>query len=145
MIDKYFSSVKEMVGKALPNIKPWEHLNLNYKVTAKINEEKCIGCQICYIACEDGAHQAIEPESSNGNRIPKIIEENCVGCNLCSLVCPVENCVTMVRKDDGKEVVTWKDRTDEGNIPTTWNDNLAGGVGHYVPKPRDALQKKDGI
>lgn len=141
MIDKNFNSVKEMVGKALPNIKPWEHLNLNYKVTAKINEEKCIGCQICYIACEDGAHQAIALESSNGNRIPKIIEENCVGCNLCSLVCPVENCVTMVRKDDGTEVVTWKERTDKGNIPTTWNDKLAGGVGHFVPKPKDALKK----
>ncbi len=145
MIDKSFNSVVEMVGKALPNIKQWEHLNLNYKVTAKINEEKCIGCQICYIACEDGAHQAIALETSNGNRIPKIIEENCVGCNLCSLVCPVENCVTMVRKDDGKEVVTWKERTDKGNIPTTWNDRLAGSVGHYVPEPKEALQKKDGI
>ncbi|NOY58772.1 MAG: 4Fe-4S dicluster domain-containing protein, partial [Calditrichaeota bacterium] len=106
-----------------------------------INKEKCIGCQLCYIACEDGAHQAIALEPANGNRIPVIIEDNCVGCNLCSLVCPVENCITMVRKDDGKEVVTWKQRTEKGNIPTTFNDQLAGGVGHRVPAPQDALQK----
>ncbi|MFC2088900.1 NAD(P)-binding protein, partial [Calditrichota bacterium] len=67
--------------------------------------------------------------------------KNCVGCNLCSLVCPVENCITMVRQDDGCEVESWKARTEKGNVPTTWNDNLAGGVGHYVPKPTDALNK----
>jgi len=141
MIDKGFSSVEEMVGKALPNIKPWEHLNLNYKVLASINEDKCIGCQLCYIACEDGAHQAISLESSDENRIPVILEDNCVGCNLCSLVCPVENCITMIRKDDDKKIVTWKERSDRGDIPTTWDDELAGGVGHYVPAPKDALKK----
>jgi len=143
MVDKGFNLVEEMVGKALPSIKPWEHLNLNYKVKAHINEEKCIGCQVCYIACEDGAHQAISLDSTNGNRVPAIIEDNCVGCNLCSLVCPVEDCITMVRKDDRKEVVTWKQRTDMGSIPTTWNDVLAGGVGHYTPEPKEALAKKD--
>ncbi|NOY60481.1 MAG: NAD-dependent dihydropyrimidine dehydrogenase subunit PreA, partial [Calditrichaeota bacterium] len=65
MIDKNFNSVKEMVGKALPNITAWEYLNMNYKVTAQINKEKCIGCQLCYIACEDGAHQAIALEPAN--------------------------------------------------------------------------------
>jgi len=142
MIEKKFSSVNEMVGKALPNIKPWEHLNLNYKVIASINEEKCIGCQLCYIACEDGAHQAIKLEQENGNRIPVIIEENCVGCNLCALVCPMDKCITMVRKDDGKDSTTWKERTDEGNIPTTFNDPLAGGVAHHIPEPKEALTKK---
>lgn len=143
MNDKGFKSITDIVGKALPNIKPWEHLNLNYKVIASINEEKCIGCQLCYIACEDGAHQAIAKDSSNGNRIPAIIEENCVGCNLCALICPVENCITMVRTDDSKKVVTWKERTDRGDIPTTWNDQLAGGAGHYIPAPKDALKNKE--
>lgn len=142
MDEKGFKTVDEMVGKALPNTKHWEELNLKYKVVADINEDKCIGCQLCYIACEDGAHQAIGLSDDVNNRKPHIIEENCVGCNLCSLVCPVENCITMVRKDDGKQHLTWKERTEKGNIPTTFNDELAGGLHHWVPEPKDALKKK---
>ena len=37
----------------------WKHLNLNYKIVAQIDEAKCIGCDLCYIACWDGAHQCI--------------------------------------------------------------------------------------
>ena len=37
----------------------WKNLNLNYKIIARIHEEKCIGCDLCYIACWDGAHQCI--------------------------------------------------------------------------------------
>jgi dihydropyrimidine dehydrogenase (NAD+) subunit PreA len=142
MIEKEFTSIPEMVGKALPNIKPWEYLNLNYKVIAEIDKETCIGCQLCYIACEDGAHQAISIESAGEDRIPQIIEENCVGCNLCALVCPVEGCISMIRKDEGEDVVTWKKRTDEGTIPITFNDKLAGGVHHKIPEPKDGLGKK---
>ena len=139
MIDKNFNSVQEMVGLALPNVKKWEHLNLSYKVIAEINDEKCIGCDLCYVACDNGAHQAIG--LNRETRIPYVIEENCVGCNLCSLVCPVEDCITMAQVDTGKEAVTWKERTDKDDIPKTFNDKLAGGVGHFIPKPGDALKK----
>jgi dihydropyrimidine dehydrogenase (NAD+) subunit PreA len=88
MDEKGFASIDAMVGRALPNVMHWEDLNLKYKVVANINEDKCIGCQICYTACEDGAHQAIGLSADPLNRKPHIIEENCVGCNLCSLVCP---------------------------------------------------------
>ncbi|MBK8549952.1 MAG: NAD-dependent dihydropyrimidine dehydrogenase subunit PreA [Ignavibacteria bacterium] len=140
MTEKGFNTIDEMVGKALPNVKSWEDLNLDYKIIAEISKEKCIGCQLCYIACEDGAHQAIGL-THNGTRVPFIIEENCVGCNLCSLVCPVEECITMIRKDDGKLVGTWKERTRLGSIPTTFNDKLAGGLHHWVPEPASALKK----
>ena len=65
-----------------------------------------------------------------------------MGCNLCAIVCPVEECITMVRKDDGSKVVTLDERTNANNIPTTFNDQLAGGLGHYVPEPTDALGKR---
>ena len=139
MQDKGFETVDQVVGKALANVTTWENLNLKYKVIAAIDQQKCIECQLCYTACEDGAHQAIG--LSKESRIPYIIEENCVGCNLCSLVCPVEGCITMERRDDGKEQVTWKQRTEKGNIPTTFNDKLAGGLGHWIPDPKDALNK----
>ena len=142
MDEKGFKTLEDFRGKALPNIKHWEDLNLKYKVTASINESKCIGCQLCYTACEDGAHQAIALSTDPANRIPSIIDENCVGCNLCSLVCPVEDSITMERRDDGKEHLTWGERTAAGNIPKTFNDELAGGLHHWVPEPAEALVKK---
>ena len=141
MDEKGFKTIDEMVGKALPNITAWEHLNLEYKIVASISDEKCIGCQLCYIACEDGAHQAIELSADIQNRTPKINEGNCVGCNLCSLVCPVEGCITMIRKDDSK-TVTWHERTEAQNIPTTFDDTLAGGLAHHVPHPTEALKRR---
>lgn len=142
MDEKGFATIDQMVGKALPNVMHWEDLNLKYKVVASINEDKCIGCQLCYTACEDGAHQAIGLSKDESNRKPYIIEENCVGCNLCSLVCPVEQCITMERKDDGKATLTWKERTLAGNIPTTFDDALAGGLHHWVPEPMSAFDTK---
>lgn len=142
MDEKGFANIDQMVGKALPNVNQWQHLNLKYQVKANINDDKCIGCQLCYTACEDGAHQAIALPSNSQSRVPSIIEENCVGCNLCSLVCPVEDCITMVRTDDGSEKISWKERTQNGTAPNSFNDERAGGVGHFVPEPADALKKK---
>jgi len=143
MNEKGFETIYDFVGKALPNVTEWKHLNLKHKVVASINEDKCIGCDLCYIACDDGAHQAIRiPNRENGNRIPEIIDENCVGCNLCSLVCPVEECITMEQRDDGKEHITWEERTKANTIPTTFDDDRAGGKHHFVPSVQDALKHR---
>jgi dihydropyrimidine dehydrogenase (NAD+) subunit PreA len=140
MEDKGYNSIYDFAGKALPNVTEWKHLNLKHSVKAKINEDKCIGCDLCYIACDDGAHQAIKLDPNAENRIPEVIDENCVGCNLCSLVCPVEDCITMEKVDDGKEHVTWDELTLADKIPNSFNDDRAGGKGHYVPEPKDALK-----
>jgi dihydropyrimidine dehydrogenase (NAD+) subunit PreA len=142
MREKGFDKLTDFIGLSLPRVKHWEELNLNYKVVASIDEKKCIGCQLCYTACEDGAHQAIRVSTTEGVRIPEIIEDNCVGCNLCSLVCPVEECITMVRKDDiDKPRETWSDYNAQDKAPTTFNDQRGGGVGHWVPTPADAAAK----
>jgi dihydropyrimidine dehydrogenase (NAD+) subunit PreA len=115
---KGYSSVNELRGKAVKSVNKWETLNLNYKRIADINYDKCIGCNLCYIACEDGAHQAIDLVAENGRglgpgrlpgkKIPQINVDHCVGCNLCSLVCPVENCITMVDVDTKQPHMSWK-------------------------------------
>jgi dihydropyrimidine dehydrogenase (NAD+) subunit PreA len=142
MEEKGYNTIYDFVGKALPNVTEWKHLNLKHVVKAEINKEKCIGCELCYIACDDGAHQAIRLDDTGASRIPEVIEENCVGCNLCALVCPVEDCITMVKKDDGTQHETWHQLTENDQIPNTFNDDRAGGKGHFVPTPADALKVK---
>ena len=139
MQDKGYTKIDDFVGKALPNVVEWKDLNLKHKVIAQINESKCIGCDLCYVACDDGAHQAIALSQSK-SRIPSIIEENCVGCNLCALVCPVEDCITMVKVDDGTEHVTWAEKTNSNDVPDSFDDPRAGGNGHHVPEPTEAFK-----
>jgi dihydropyrimidine dehydrogenase (NAD+) subunit PreA len=109
---KGYTRVEEFRGKALPNYVEWGELNLNYKIIARIDPAKCIQCQLCFAACEDGAHQCIEIPV--GTRIPRILEDECVGCNLCQLVCPVETCITMVEVDTGLPRESWNERVAKG-------------------------------
>jgi dihydropyrimidine dehydrogenase (NAD+) subunit PreA len=59
MDDKGFRTLDDFRGLSLPKLTEWKHLDLNYKIVARIHEDKCIGCDLCYIACWDGAHQCI--------------------------------------------------------------------------------------
>ena len=86
------TSVDEIVGRAVPKVKDWKDLNLNYVTKAVIDEDLCIKCGRCYAACEDTSHQAIE---MGEDRTFRVKDDECVACNLCVNVCPVENCITM--------------------------------------------------
>ena len=115
---------------------------------AAIDEEKCIGCNLCTVACHDGAHQCIHPPgtkaieghvapmaeiaaerlaASAGDelyRIPWVDETECVGCNLCNLVCPVEGCITMEEARRAEDKDTWNARVASGrdNVPGSLAD-----------------------
>jgi dihydropyrimidine dehydrogenase (NAD+) subunit PreA len=108
--ERGMKSVAELRGRALPSVKRWEELNLNYRVIASVDPQKCIGCGLCYVACDDGAHQAIGARPDGRGRTEvTILEDKCVGCNLCSLVCPVAGCITMKRVDDfGEQHLDWR-------------------------------------
>ncbi len=89
-----YKTIAEFEGSAVPNLSDWQHLNLNYVTKARIDQDSCIKCGRCHIACEDTSHQAIT-DMVDGARMFEVIDEECVGCNLCVNVCPVENCITM--------------------------------------------------
>ncbi len=142
MREKNFHATTDFVGKSASRIRSWGDLDLNYKVVAQIDEQKCINCGLCYIACEDGCHQSIRiepvPEQEFIARHPDhdqrvfesgcksfvhgagagyvnsftINQDTCVGCNMCSLVCPVRDCITMQPIPTGKESMSWKQYQD---------------------------------
>jgi dihydropyrimidine dehydrogenase (NAD+) subunit PreA len=134
---KGFASVTEILGKSVPYVDDWGNLDLNYKIVAKIDEEKCIGCNLCYIACEDGAHQCIRvAERGSGDlrhgplpkHVPQVLEDECVGCNLCALVCPVPGCITMAEVQTGRASMSWKQLQDaRGKNPQCSMDELLAG------------------
>jgi dihydropyrimidine dehydrogenase (NAD+) subunit PreA len=116
--EKGLRSVAELRGRALPAVGSWEELDLHYKVVADVDQDKCIGCGLCYAACNDGAHQAIGARAEHGKTRVDILTDACVGCNLCSLVCPVDGCITMKRVENGLPAVTWKEYSkDPASFP----------------------------
>jgi len=89
-----FATTADFQGRALPTVTDWQYLNLNAVSKAVIDQDKCIQCGRCHIACEDTSHQAITALVS-GTRRFEVKEEECVGCNLCVTVCPVPECITL--------------------------------------------------
>ena len=89
-----FASIDDFRGRALPTVTEWRHLNLNHITKAVINQDSCIQCGRCHIACEDTSHQAITA-LKDGKRFFEVKEDECVGCNLCVVVCPVPECITL--------------------------------------------------
>src|SRR5215467_13973944 len=71
MDQKGFQTIEDFRGLSLPKVTDWKHLDLNYKIVARIDNAKCIGCDLCYIACWDGAHQCIHLD---GHAVPAALE-----------------------------------------------------------------------
>ncbi|MCH8806510.1 MAG: NAD-dependent dihydropyrimidine dehydrogenase subunit PreA [Planctomycetes bacterium] len=136
---KGFGACGDFVGASRERVRDWSDLDLNYKVVAEIDQQTCINCGLCYIACEDGCHQSINIERVPESQFRKtrrdiadrtfvsgtkrytfgagdgyvnrftINQETCVGCNMCALICPVEGCIAMVEIDTGKPPMSWRE------------------------------------
>ena len=131
--EKGIASVGEIIGASVPRISSFGDFDLAYKTVARIDPESCINCNLCYIACDEGAHQCIDlvvdgskvdPASYVGKEKarPVVRENDCAGCNLCSLVCPVDNCITMLEVDSGRSSITWNELTRQRPQILEWGD-----------------------
>ena len=94
MDQKGYRSIADFQGSAVKTVSDWRYLNLNHVDKAVIDQDLCIKCGRCHIACEDTSHQAITA-LKDGERHFEVKEEECVGCNLCVSICPVPNCISM--------------------------------------------------
>lgn len=133
MEEKGYRTLSDFIGKSVHTVVNWKELDLHYKTVAVIDPKTCIGCDLCYVACWDAAHQCIEIEKHNGHRVARIVEEDCVGCNLCAAVCPVGGCITMEERDPGK-----------GIQPLAWEQYVSAGMKGYHPiyKRRHAYEDR---
>jgi len=147
--DKGMKSVSELRGKALPAYVEWGDLDLNYKVVARVDPDKCIGCNLCYVACRDTAvaciHNAGDPltpghaaplrdraiaaAKAKDAHVVWVDESECIGCNLCSHVCPVPDCITMTDVTNGAGFESWNDRIAKGTakVPGGLDDLIRAG------------------
>ena len=127
MDSKGFRTIPEVVGKSLTRISDFKDFDLSFRAVARIDESKCIKCDMCYVACNDTAHQcidlvrdgiAVEPGSydvrSSGKQDavamrpqPVVREVDCVGCRLCYNVCPVDDCIRMIELPPLRPSITW--------------------------------------
>ncbi|XP_071451994.1 dihydropyrimidine dehydrogenase [NADP(+)], partial [Hetaerina americana] len=87
--------VKDEIGKALKAIGPYKRLDNRKQVVALINDDMCINCGKCYMACNDSGYQAITFDSET--HVPHVTQD-CTGCTLCLSVCPIIDCISMVER-----------------------------------------------
>ncbi len=124
---KGFASIDQVVSQSLGRVSEFQHFDLAFRAVARIDQAKCIRCNLCYVACNDTAHQCIDlidtaghvvaPHSydvrDNGKQTAlaarpsvQVREKDCVGCRLCFNVCPVDHCIAMVEEPSGRDSVT---------------------------------------
>lgn len=132
-----YKALPDLIGAAVPQVVNWNDLNMNFATKAVINQDLCIDCGRCHIACEDTSHQAIRIDVTpslvavdrhggtprRGRRVFTVIEDECVGCNLCAHICPVPDCITMQPANTGLPHVTWPN--DPRNVAANSIDKAA--------------------
>jgi dihydropyrimidine dehydrogenase (NAD+) subunit PreA len=144
MTENNFESCYDFIGRTTPAITTWSALDINHKTVARIDQETCINCGLCYVSCEDGCYQSInwakvkiengktsharrtESQRTRHAAVPPappgrlniftVNEQTCTGCNMCALVCPIENCITMQPVDEGTKSGRVDHRFSSGEV-----------------------------
>jgi dihydropyrimidine dehydrogenase (NAD+) subunit PreA len=146
MDEKGFATIPDVVGRSLDRVSDFKDFDLAFKAIARIDQQKCIRCDLCYVACNDTAHQCIDLVDRHGSIVrpgaydvrsngradavgtrPSVVvrEEDCVGCRLCYNVCPVEDCIAMVELPSGRASVTWDELSQkQREVTEDWDKML---------------------
>jgi dihydropyrimidine dehydrogenase (NAD+) subunit PreA len=136
-------SIADVRGKSLSRISDFKNFDLAFRAVARIDPAKCIKCDLCYVACNDTAHQCIDHLGADGSRVPphsydvrsngkqeavstrpqpRVREEDCVGCRLCYNVCPVEHCIEMVELPPCRPSTTWDELSkSQPEVTQNWD------------------------
>ncbi len=139
---KGFATIQEVTGRSLHRISHFQDFDLSFRAVARIDPAACIKCNLCYVACNDTAHQCIDLIGADGGVVQpyaydvrsngakdtiatrpqaQIREEDCVGCRLCFNVCPVEQCISMVELPPVRAAVTWGEITrNQPEVTEDW-------------------------
>ena len=139
---KGFARVSDVVGKSVHRISDFKDFDLSFRAVARIDQSRCIKCNLCYVACNDTAHQCIDLVARDGSVVkphaydvrsngrveavesrPAVVvrEDDCVGCRLCFNVCPEENCISMVTLDPARPSITWDElQKSEPGVTEDW-------------------------
>ena len=154
---KGYETLEDFRGASLPNVREWKNLNLNYKVVAHIHESKCIGCDLCYTACWDGAHQCIHLDRTlpapNHFRTPDMVAAESrsristtpipkLDLDGAGVDGPYRTPLSRIPRVDAEECVGCNlcslvcpvsecitmERIDTGLPPQTWEERVAAGV-----------------
>jgi dihydropyrimidine dehydrogenase (NAD+) subunit PreA len=142
MDSKGFATIGDVRGKSLHCISDFRNFDLSFRAVARIDSSRCIKCNLCYVACNDTAHQCIDLIGADGARVtpyaydaassgrheavesrpqPQVREDDCVGCRLCYNICPVEQCIEMVELPSGRASVTWDElSTTRPEVTEDW-------------------------
>jgi len=128
MDEKGFAKISDVVGRSLHRVSDFNNFDLSFRAVARIDQQKCIRCNLCYVACNDTAHQCIDLIAKDGKVVQphayeiqangkdeaistrprvQVREVDCVGCRLCFNICPVEDCIQMIEEPSGREPITW--------------------------------------
>jgi len=149
MAEKGFQTIEDFRGLSIAKITDWKHLDLNYKIVARIHDDLCIGCDLCYIACWDGAHQCIHRE---GYAKPEAAEAASRASIAVTPIARLDALATagagktpperIPRVDEAECVgcnLCWlvcpvpgcitMDRIETGRAPQSWEQRVAGGRG----------------
>jgi dihydropyrimidine dehydrogenase (NAD+) subunit PreA len=139
MDEKGFATIADVVGKSLTRVSDFKNFDLSFRAVARIDQQKCIRCDLCYVACNDTAHQCIDLIAKDGTVVQpgsydvrsngkedavgtrprvQVRENDCVGCRLCYNVCPVEGCIAMVELAPERPGVTWDELTQKQRAVT---------------------------
>lgn len=114
MDSKTFLNLDQVRGLSLTRVSDFNNFDLSFKAVARIDHAKCIACNLCWVACNDTAHQCIDlPPNGPTRPKPVVREADCVGCRLCFNVCPVHDCIRMVSETPERPSVTWGELTKQ--------------------------------